>query len=175
MKRMKRLFLFAGYDSQGVVGPSLLYYLQALAAYGDIVLTMDCDCPPGMLDRLTGTVLHAAAARHGEYDFGSYSRSYLWAKDNGVLDRYDVCYLVNDSVFGPLTDIGSYLTKMESLGTDAFGLVLNPHGSHPHLQSWFIGMHSDVFMSARFDSFISGVTVQKDKDAVCNLYETGLT
>lgn len=175
MRRMKRLFLFAGYDSQGIVGPTLLYYLQALSVHGDIVLTMDSDCPQDMVDRLTGTVLHAAAVRHGEYDFGSYRRSYLWAKESGILDMYDVCYLVNDSVFGPLMDIGPYLTKMEDLGTDAFGLVLNPHGSHPHLQSWFIGMRRDVFLSAGFDRFISGVTAQKDKDAVCNLYETGLT
>ena len=175
MKCTKRLFLFAGYDSQGIVGPSLEYYVQALARYGDIVLTMDTDCQPGMLDRLSGKVLHAHAERHGEYDFGSYKRSYMWISGHTGLSGYDVCYLVNDSVFGPLADIGPYLEKMESLGTDAFGLVLNPHRRHPHLQSWFIGMHRKVFLSDMFCRFISGVTAQKDKNAVCDLYETGLT
>ena len=40
---MKRLFLFAGYDRDGIVDDSLLWYLKSLSGLGDIVFVMDND------------------------------------------------------------------------------------------------------------------------------------
>ena len=172
---MKRLFLVAGYDPQGIIGPSFIYYISALSAYGDVITVFDCDCTEDELRKLSPYVLHAEAERHREYDFGSYKRGYQWARTSGILEGYDFCYLVNDSVFGPLYSPGPYLERMENCGKDAFAIAMNPHRKHPHLQSWFIGMHRKVFLSDMFCRFISGVTAQKDKNAVCDLYETGLT
>lgn len=64
---MKRLFLFAGYDAEGVVGPSLIYYVSALSGYGDVIVVMDNDSSPEEMRKLSGLVLHAEAGRHGEY------------------------------------------------------------------------------------------------------------
>lgn len=172
---MKRLFLFAGYDRLGSVGPALEYYIRSLSRYGDIITVMDNECPDTELSKLSGLVLHAEATRHGEYDFGSYKRAYFWASANLDLTSYDFCYLLNDSVYGPLYELGDCLDRMENLGSDAFGLVLNPHRRHPHLQSWFIGMGQSVFMSGEFLKFIGGVTAVADKESVCIVYETGFT
>lgn len=171
---MKRIFLFAGYDSRCKVGPSLIYYAASLSRYGDVVLFMDSDCPDEELVKLALHVLHAEASRHHEYDFGSYKRAYQWTGGKR-LSEYDVCYLVNDSVFGPLMDIGGYLEQMESFGTSAFALVINPHRKGPHMQSWFMGFRQEVFLSDWFCGFLSGVERQESKELVCNLYETGLS
>lgn len=171
---MKRIFLFAGYDSRCKVGPSLVYYVTSLSRYGDVVVFMDSDCPQEELGKLAPYVLHAEAARHHEYDFGSYKRAYLWT-GRDRLAEYDVCYLVNDSVFGPLSDIGSCLEKMESSGAPAFSLVINPHRKDPHMQSWFMGFRPDVFLSDWFMGFLCSVRRQESKEMVCNLYETGLS
>ena len=80
---MKRLFLFAFYDPQGVVGEAALRYLEALRDLGDVVLATDCDLQPGEADKLAPLVLSYQAARHGEYDFGSYKRAYLQADLSG--------------------------------------------------------------------------------------------
>ena len=165
---MKRLFLFAFYDPQGVVGEAALRYLEALRALGDIVLATDCDLQPGEAEKLAPLVVSYEAARHGEYDFGSYKRAFRQADLTG----YDVVYLVNDSVVGPLSPLEPYLQRMEALGTDAFGLVLNP--SRHGLQSWFIGLKPSVFRAPWFAEFLTGVEALGRKEDVCLQYENGL-
>ena len=172
---MKRLFLVAGYDPQGIIGPSFIYYISALSAYGDIITVFDCDCTEDELRKLSPYVLHAEAERHREYDFGSYKRGYQWARTSGILEGYDFCYLVNDSVFGPLYSPGPYLERMENCGKDAFAIAMNPHRKHPHLQSWFIRLARTIFTSEEFADFISGIHRMEDKNSVCTAYENGLT
>ena len=167
---MKRLFLFAFYDPQGVVGEAALRYLEALQPLGDIVLATDCDLQPGEAEKLAPRVLSFTAARHGEYDFGSYKRAYQQAD----LEGYDVLYLVNDSVVGPVYPLEPYLERMEALGTDAFGLVLNPSRRGRHLQSWFIGLKPAVFQADWFRDFLGSVAAAGSKEEVCVRYESGL-
>jgi lipopolysaccharide biosynthesis protein len=167
---MKRLFLFAFYDPQGVVGEAALRYLEALHALGDIVLATDCDLQPGEAEKLAPLVVSYEAARHGEYDFGSYKRAFRQAD----LAGYDFVYLLNDSVVGPLCPLEPYLQRMEALGTDAFGLVLNPSRHGRHLQSWFIGLKPSVFRAPWFAEFLTGVEALVRKEDVCNQYENGL-
>lgn len=167
---MKRLFLFAFYDPQGVVGEAALRYLEALHALGDIVLATDCDLQPGEADKFAPLVVSYTASRHGEYDFGSYKRAFRQAD----LADYDVVYLVNDSVVGPMRPLEPYLQRMEALGTDAFGLALNPSHRGRHLQSWFIGLKPAVFQADWFRSFMESVTAAGSKEEVCIRYENGL-
>ena len=167
---MKRLFLFAFYDPQGVVGEAALRYLEALRPLGEVVLATDCDLQPGEADKLAPLALSFQAARHGEYDFGSYKRAYLAADLTG----YDVVYLVNDSVVGPLFPLEPYLKRMEAMGTDAFGLAYNPSRHGRHLQSWFIGLKPVVFRAPWFREFLAGVTAVGNKEEVCARYENGL-
>lgn len=171
----KRLFLFAGYDKDGHVDASLVHYIRELARYGDVVVHMDNDCMDGSIDALTPYTLHAAATRHGEYDFGSYKRAYIWARDNLKLDDYKFVYMVNDSVYAPLHDLRPILAEMESRRLDAFGPVCNPNAEHPHIQSWFIGMRPSVFKSVWFDKFMMSIRQVSDKGAVTKLYEQGFT
>lgn len=172
---MKRLFLLAGYDRDGVIGPSLIYYVTELHRYGDVVAVMDSDCSGEELQKLASLVLTSWGHRHGEYDFGSYKRAFRWAREALDMLSYDFCYLVNDSVFGPLYELGPYLESMERNGTDAFSMVLNPDRRSPHLQSWFMGFRPAVFMSGWFCAFMDGITRQQTKEAVCTVYETGLS
>ena len=167
---MKRLFLFAFYDPQGVVGEAALRYLEALRALGDIVLATDCDLQLGEAEKLAPLVVSYEAARHGEYDFGSYKRAFRQADLTG----YDFVYLVNDSVVGPLSPLAPYLQRMEALGADAFGLVLNPSRHGRHLQSWFIGLKPSVFRAPWFAEFLTGVEALGRKEDVCLQYENGL-
>src|SRR5574344_303806 len=172
---MRRLFLFAGYDAQNVVGESLLWHLRALASAGDIVFCADSDMPGCELAKLEKYTLHREAERHHEYDFGSYKRAFSWAASELSLSGYDFIYLVNDSVFGPLRDMTKVFAGMENMHVPAFAMVLNPHRKARHLQSWFIGIRPEVFLSSWFADFFAGVSLQKDKNAVCELYETGFT
>lgn len=172
---MRRLFLFAAYDAQGIVGPSLVEYVRILSLCGDVVLVMDNEPAEGQMDSVAPYTLHCSAVRHGEYDFGSYKRAFAWAAGNSDLKDYDFVYLVNDSVYGPFRPIQNYLDRMEALQSDAFAMVLNPHRRTPHLQSWFIGLRKSIFLSGWFAEFLGGVCPLDSKEAVCVKYETGLT
>ena len=175
MSTNNRLFLIAGYDKNGKINSALLHQVRELAKYGDCILVMDSDCDESELSVVKPYCLYVAAARHGEYDFGSYKRAYIWATENTNLSTYDFMYMVNDSVYGPLFDIGEYLEKMESFNTDAFGMVKKTGGKFQHIQSWFIGMNKQVFLSKWFGDFISSVRKVEKKTAVTALYENGFT
>lgn len=171
----KRLFLFAGYDKNGIIDDSLILYVRALSKLGNVVLCMDSICKKSETHKLKQYVLHIMDKRHTEYDFGSYKRAYTWSQQNLTLSDYDFVYMVNDSVYGPLFPLKSYLKKMETSGTDAFGLVKNTKKSHPHIQSWFIGMRPSVFLSDWFNEFILAVKKLESKGAITKQYEHGFT
>ena len=95
----KRLFLFAGYDKDGIIDESLLMYVSAVSKFGDVVLCMDSDCPDSELNKLQDITLHAMATRHREYDFGSYKRAYNWALENLDLSKYDFEHAKQHSSF----------------------------------------------------------------------------
>ena len=76
----KRLFLFAGYDKDGIVDKTLMHYLHSLSALGDIIFVMDCDASDTELAKLSEipNIIHISAARHNEYDFGSFEPIKQW-------------------------------------------------------------------------------------------------
>lgn len=182
--KTRRLFIFAAFDTKNyiqkisgepVVDDSLIMYVRALSELGDVVLYMDNNTSESELNKLKPYTLYAGASAHSEYDFGSYKRAYLWAKSNLNLSDYDWVYLANDSMYAPLHPLRPVLENLESRNKDASGIVFNAHKRKPHLQSWFLGMSSKVFLSHDFDSFITSVEKQKDKGLVTYLYEQGFT
>lgn len=172
---MTRLFFVAGYNKDGIIDDALIYYISTLSKMGDVVLCMDCNCTHRELSKVKKFCKYVSGKRHGEYDFGSYKRAYAWAKENLNMTKYNFTYMVNDSVYGPLFDIEQYLIKMEGFNTDAFGIIENPKKSHPHIQSWFIGMRQSVFLSQWFDDFIQSVTHHDNKGVITHLYEHGFS
>lgn len=180
----KRLFIFAAYDRDGIVDETLMYYLRALSNLGDIVFTMDSDVSHSELDKVKNipNMLHATAARHGEYDFGSYKRGYMYAAENNLLKNYDFIYLVNDSVYGPMFDLKPILERMESqYAGNAFGMMGlhntadEQYGYPDHVQSWFVAIAAPICREPWFASFMHGVTRQESKNQIVWKYEVGLS
>ncbi|MDR0967924.1 MAG: rhamnan synthesis F family protein [Rickettsiales bacterium] len=172
----KRLFIFAAYAyNDAVIDDSKILYIRALSELGDVVFYMDNDTPPSELKKLTPYVLYAGANRHTEYDFGSYKRGFVWARENLDLEKYDWVYLVNDSMYAPLHPILPLLENLEHQQIDASGIVFNKNKKKPHLQSWFLGMRPLVFMSDQFDDLIMSVQPGMGKGKIISLYEHGFT
>ena len=175
---IKRLFLFAAYDVDAIVDKTLLYYLNELSKFGDIVLTMDNDVSDIELKKFSSVpnLLHVMAKRHGEYDFGSYKRNYQWAQNKKILDKYDWVYLVNDSVCGPLYDLRPVLDNLESSKADFTGMFSYEDYRIPlHTQSWFVGLSAKVAQSDVFDKFINSIVAQSDKETVIFGYEARMS
>ena len=175
MSRNKRLFLFAGYDKNGIIDDALIYYISALYKLGDIIVCIDCDCKKSETDKIKPYTIHTITNRHGEYDFGSYKRAYQYARDKNILQNYDYVYLVNDSVFGPMFDMKEIITKIEQLKTDAASIVISKHKTHEFMESWFVRLNKKIFMSDWFNKFLSSVKQESEKSTITIKYEHGLT
>lgn len=175
MSRIKYLFLFAGFNSKGIVDDALVHYVSTLSKYGDVIVCMDCDCDKKEINKLKPFSIHQIAGRHGEYDFGSYKRAYLYAHDKNILKDYDYVYLLNDSVFGPMFDMEQILNKMQKSPFDACGIVVSKHKTHEFMESWFVQLNKKVFLSNWFYEFISSVKQEKEKYIITVKYEHGLT
>lgn len=175
MQKKKHLFLFAGYSQNGIIHNALVYYVSALNKFGDVIVCMDCDCSSAELKKLSNTTIMSMAKRHGEYDFGSYKRAYIYAKENNLLEKYDYIYLVNDSVFGPTISLDNIIKKFENSKTDATGLVVSTHKTHCFMESWFVCLNKKIFLSDWFYDFISSVKVESAKTVVTKKYEQGLS
>ena len=171
----KRLFLLAGYDKDCIIDDALIYYVKSISKYGDIILCLDCDCSKPEIAKVKKYTLTTIAKRHGEYDFGSYKRAFLYAHDKNLLKDYDYVYLVNDSVFGPTINIKQTLQNIESIKTDACGLVVSKHKTHEFMESWFVRLNKKIFTSDWFYEFMTSVKKEANKYAVTIQYEHGLT
>ena len=181
----KRLFLFAGYDVHKKVSESLLFYLGALSKIGDIVFVMDSDVSQSELQKLGAikNILYVQTGHHGEYDFGSYKRGFLWAYKNKIIKSYDWVYFVNDSVLGPTKNIKPILSKLENYGADEIGMFyaekqflgVKDNILPNHVQSWFVGVKSSVAQKKYFCDFMNSICKQDNKADIIYKYEVGLT
>ncbi len=175
MSRNKCLFLFAGYDKDGIIDDALIYYLRALSNHGDIILCLDSNCSKKEIAKTNKYTIKTIASKHGEYDFGSYKRAYIYAYDKNILKNYDFVYMVNDSVFGPMFDIKQTLQSMQSATTDAVGIVVATHKTHSYMESWFVQLNKKIFISKWFYDFITSVQHEEYKYIITVKYEHGLT
>ena len=175
MSDKKRLFLFAAYDPNGKIGHALTYYVRTLQSFGDVAFCMDNKFSEHEIKKLKMHPMSVFITRHKEYDFGSYKRSFQHVRDNGLLENYEYIYLVNDSVFGPMFNISKLIHKMETISTDAVGIIESKHKTHSFMESWFIRLNKKIFLSPWFDEFISSVQKEQRKSMITVKYEHGLT
>ena len=118
---VRRICLFAGYDRDGVVDDHVVAYVSELSRHADVYYLADGYLPPAELAKLEGITRGAWSARHGAYDFGSYS---MLARDLVGWDTvltYDELLLVNDSCY-LLRDLDEVFSAMSATPCDWWGL-----------------------------------------------------
>ncbi|MCR4881802.1 MAG: hypothetical protein K6A44_07620 [bacterium] len=172
---MNRVMIFAYWDKDGVIDDYVLYYLNKAKAIADhIIFSADCEIQSTELPKLDKIVTHTINGRHGEYDFGSYKRGFLYAKENGLLDNADELIFCNDSCFGPFYDFENYFDKIDRTKCDFWGMNFNKQFDN-HLGSYFIVFGNKVFTSGAFNDFVNNIKHQADKHNVVLEYEIKMT
>lgn len=172
---MNRVMIFAYWDKDGVIDDYVLHYLKKAKSVADkIIFSADCDIKPEELPKLENIVTHTINGRHGEYDFGSYKRGYLYAKENGFFDNADELIFCNDSCFGPFYDFENYFNKIDRTKCDYWGMNFNKQFDN-HLGSYFIVFGKNVFLSDVFSDFINNIKHQENKQDVVMEYEIVIT
>lgn len=173
---MKRLAIFAGYDKDNIIDDYVIHYIKELKKLADIIYVSDCHILDNELKKIKDYCIHIINGRHGEYDFGSYKRGYLYAYEQNILNEYDYLILCNDSCYGPFFNFDEIVKNMEAKNTDVWGLFkcLEDKENDEHLQSYFIGLKNKVYSAEYFYNFLSSIQKEKDKWDVVKKYEIGL-
>lgn len=120
-QEVRRVCLFAGYDAHGKVDDYVIDLITELSRHSDVFYLADCSIAPNELTKLNDITKKAWAFRHGEYDFGSYSRLAIHLVGWKTLQEYDEVLLVNDSGY-LLTSLDAVFEKMSRKKCDWWGL-----------------------------------------------------
>lgn len=187
MPNKTRTAIFAHFDKDNVIDDYVIYYLNALKKVAQkIIFVSDCNLSPAETDKLKNITDEIIANPHGEYDFGSYKRGFLFAQENNLLDETDELIFANDSCYGPFCSLEKVFEKMDSKTCDFWGITQSRFGYRKkgfnptrkrqlHLQSYFFVLKKKVFLSETFKNFINSIKKQNDKSNVITCYELGLS
>ncbi len=184
---MKRIAIFAHYDKNNLIQDFVIYYLSELKKCVEkIIFVSDSDVLPEELKKIENLVYHSIVGRHGEYDFGSYKRGFLYAKENELLKDCEELIFANDSCYAPLYPFEDMFSEMSAKPLDFWGAVFCDTGLEikegkciqakiNHLQSYFVIFKPQVFNSKIFSDFISSVKKENTKEEIVANYEVRMT
>ncbi len=183
---MKRLCVFAHWDRDNIIDDYVIYYLKALKEVCEhLIFVSDCDLGDDECKKLNSIADFIIAEKHGEYDFGSYKRGFLLAKEKEL--EFDELIFANDSCYGPFYPLKPIFDKMERKSCHFWGMTQNRYGITkfenkpnkpavtPHVQSYFLVFKKCVFESPVFLNFINSIKSENEKDNIIIKYEVGLS
>jgi hypothetical protein len=202
---LRRVCLFAAYDLDGVVDPTVVAYLADLSRFADVYYLADCEMEQSELDKVAPYTRGRWAIRHGRYDFGSYS---MLARDLvgwDTIEQYDELLLANDSCY-LVQPFDQVFARMEAQACDWWGMQatyedfttsdferlgrplaiddveeqmrqidLWRYNDFIHVGSYFVGYRRRVIDDPAFRARLDGVTAQTDKTTIILKYEIGFS
>ena len=100
MSITNRVAIFASYNKNGKVLDYIYTYLNALKEVAStVIFVADNKISKREQKKLLKYCSYVEAKRNGEYDFGSYKRGLIYAKQNGLLDNFEELVLCNDASY----------------------------------------------------------------------------
>ncbi len=151
----------------------VFHHLEALKRTGFDVVVISNNRKIGdrSMDRLCRTASVVLRRYNMGYDFGAYRDGILYAL-NEFPDAREIL-LVNDSVFGPLTDLSTLFERARNLSGDVVGLIDSAEIRY-HFQSFWLLFREGALRLPAFRRFWERMPYLKDKSAVVQAFETGL-
>ena len=169
-----RVAVFVHFDIGGAVQPFVLDYLKALNAHGFSVIFVTNS---GRLDKAAQAALKQDCAavlvrRNVGYDFGAMRDGLRHA----ALPRAntEMVLVANDSVYGPLADMGPMFQRIDFARADVWGAT-ESYQNRYHLQSFFLVAGRTALASTAWAEFWRSVRPVRSKLWVISRYEVGMT
>lgn len=172
-----RVAIVSSWSPSPLMSRSLSAYLYALSSCGYVPFVVSTSPVPEALQWPFGLPEKSVVVRRKNvgYDFGSYAAALNAAP---VLRNIDHLLLTNDSMVGPFGPPEDALTEVlraaENSHADIFGLTESFQIIH-HPQSFFLMFRKGVLAERAMRAFFDGVRPQKEKVAVIQAYELGLS
>ena len=168
--------VMAGYSPSDRLSPVTARWIRALRAVSQqLVLVFDQDRLASLEAGVEGDDgVHLVMERHGAYDFGSYRLGMRLVREQGLLDQSTHLLFCNDSVAGPMTDLGAVIRAMVGKSVPVSGLS-DCELYSPHLQSYFLLMGREVAEQPDIVAFFESVVPQPSRHDVIQAYELGFS
>jgi len=172
--------IFSSFSFSGEVEEYVYYYLDELKKAGfSTVFVSTSTLPQASVKCLSQYVCLIIERENICPDFGS------WKAGLSLLDweKLDAVLLTNDSVFGPLFNLGDIILSMKD-EYDVWGMSDNYEGLHfswnpsetnHHLQSYFLYFNAKAIASDTFRMFWDRVELSASKEEVIEKYEIGIS
>ena len=175
-RRPARAIVLAHFDPHGHFDPHVHHALAAYRGHAErlVVVSNSARRLPADLARLVDGFVPRANVG---YDFAAW-------RDGLATFRaadHDEVICVNDSVYGPLFDLGPALADARAAAADLWGMVLSDQNTSrsgprvPHLQSWFLGMRRPLLEADAWGGFWHGLTTPSTKREVVEQTEIGFS
>ena len=165
---VKRLCLFAGYNSNNIISDYVLYYLKELSKYADVYYCADQALSDEQKVRLEKIVKKAYGIEHKKYDFGSWAeliKRIGWKS----IRTYNELLLVNDSCLGGVFSLKYMFEEMDAKSLEAWSAA----GNH-FMMSFFVCIKRKVFLTKEFKTFFNNIKEENNKSIIIKKYEKGL-
>jgi hypothetical protein len=169
-----RVCVFVHWDGQGAVKEHVLGYLHSLRKAGLAIMFVSNSgrLRPEALAVLKEVCAAILVRRNIGYDFGAWREGIAQLVLPGR--EIEMLVLANDSVYGPVTDLGPTLAQIDFDEADVWGLT-ESWQSRFHLQSYFLAFSPRVLASRGWRDFWRGVRPTPSKHWVIHRYEVGFT
>lgn len=168
---MRRLTIFAHFDSENIVDDYVIFYLKELRRVSDrIVFVSTSRLDLLQKERASAVADEVFTKDNIGYDFASWK----FGLERSDLDKYDQLVLCNDSCYGPFESLAPIFEEMQRRGSDYWGLTKSYQYSE-HLQSYFLVFNKNVFKSKTFKDFWETIVNKEFKLQIVLSYEIGLS
>lgn len=167
------LCIFAHFDRDNIIDDYVVYYLQALAKLGceTIVVTTAEELAEDEIRKALPFCRQFIIKRNIGYDFASWRTALVAVED---LSGYERVVVANDSVYGPLQDLGAVFKEMSHRDLSFWGITDSLRYGR-HLQSYFMVFERPVLNSLVFRKFWKCLPDYRDKHVVIAQCEVGLS
>jgi lipopolysaccharide biosynthesis protein len=168
---MQDVCLFAHFDKDDRLDDYVLRYLTHLKKLRfAIVLISASRLAATEIARAQGLCDDIILRDNAGLDFASWAAGFV--KHSAAVGGR--LLLVNDSVYGPIGDLGRALDRLTSAAADFYGMVESVEIA-PHLQSWFVLLQPQVVRSAAFKSIIAQRFTAMTRREIVRAGEVGLS
>lgn len=168
---MKRLAIYAHYDSRDEVKPFTRHFLRCLADHCERVdFVSTARLSSAELDKVAPHCERRFTRDNVGYDFGMWQH----ALRDVDLTAWDELIITNSSVFGPIFPFSEMFDHMDRQQLDFWGATDNCDIDW-HLQSYFVAFRRKVLCSPSFTQFWRSVLPYENKHQVIRSYEVGMS
>src|SRR5437667_9971620 len=136
LQATSRIAVFSHFDRRGRVQDFVHYYLRQIhdAGYAIVFVSAAPQLDPAAIEQLTPICGLILRRDNVGWDFGAYKAGIEVITN---LDRLDSLLLANDSVYGPVHDLGALIGRMNPAEADVWGIT-DSWERRFHLQSFFL-------------------------------------